>query len=121
MLVISVATACGSTPERDGGAGADEAITREEIESVEASDAYRVIEKLRPLWLRDRGATSVSTPGPQLPDVAIDGVILSGGLSNLKELHAMEVRSIRYLPPGKASVRYGMDRVGGVIEVTTLK
>lgn len=116
LAVLAVSLGCAHGGGR-GGTEDRRVISREEIESVEVQSAYGVIEELRPLWLRDRGATSIMEPGPRYPDVAVDGMILRRGIEELRQINAVDIGFIRYVEPGEASMRFGMKRVRGVIEV----
>jgi outer membrane cobalamin receptor len=117
MATIAAAAACSS----GGGAGdgaprtSREVIIRSQIESMNATDAYDVVQRIRPEFLRQRGASSIAG-GAQLAVVYVDGV-RRGGPEALRSLRATEVEEIRFVNGTDATTRYGTDHGGGAIEV----
>ncbi|MFL5580751.1 MAG: hypothetical protein ACJ8AO_10285 [Gemmatimonadaceae bacterium] len=91
-------------------------ITAEEIAGTSATTAYHAIEILRPTFLRARGQQSLS--GSQSPVAYVNGQRW-GNLESLRNLTADDVLSIRRLSASEAQSRYGLDNIGGAIEVTT--
>ena len=75
-------------------------ITQEELETVSSGDLYKVIEQLRPLWLRSGGRRSL-TIATEIAVVA-DGMYV-GPVSTLRSLSAANVREIRYLDSAEAT------------------
>jgi hypothetical protein len=114
LVIALVAAACASS----GGAarGDRDVITLEQIQSVSASTAMDVIQRLRPEFVRGRGRSSVQDPTAQFPVVYVDGV-RTGGLEALRSISAIDVREIRYVNSTDATTRYGTGHTGGVIEV----
>jgi outer membrane cobalamin receptor len=92
-------------------------ITREQIESLNATDAYDIVQRLRSDVLRGRGSTSVRS-GPILAVVYIDGV-RRGGPEILRQLRSTEVEEIRFISGNDATTRWGTDHGGGVIDIKT--
>ncbi|HUF49561.1 MAG TPA: hypothetical protein VMN60_01930, partial [Longimicrobiales bacterium] len=82
------------------------------------SDAYDLLTRLRPQWLRPRGSVSAQDPDAGYPVVYLDGTRY-GRPELLRSLRTDDVQSIQYLGPTDASTRYGTGHVGGVILVTT--
>ena len=99
-------------------------ISLEEIESVRevAPTAYHIVQRLRPNYLRSRGATSFGNAagGRTTPyaKVVVDGVPL-GELAVLNQISSMVVKEIRYLGSNDATIRFGTGYDGGAILVTT--
>lgn len=93
-----------------------EVLTAEEIATVNAVSAYAAVEQLRPAFLRSRGNQSLS--GTYYPVVYVNGQRW-GELEQLKALQANEIVSIRRLSASEAQSRYGLDHMGGVLDVTT--
>ncbi|HEU5208265.1 MAG TPA: TonB-dependent receptor plug domain-containing protein [Longimicrobiales bacterium] len=93
-------------------------ITQQEIESVNVSTAYEVVQQLRPHFLQGRGQTSIQDPGSSMPVVYVNGVRY-GSPDVLRGMRSMDLREIRFLSASDATTRYGTGHVGGVIEVTT--
>jgi hypothetical protein len=102
-------------------------ITLAEIEKVRAefSDAYTLVQRLRPEYLRPtRNAGSVrisqSQPdlGPRTAKVIVDGTP-HGELDVLRQIPAAMVMEIRHLSAPDATTRFGTGYEGGAILVTT--
>lgn len=99
-------------------------IVVEEIDAIraEVNTARDIIQRLRPSFLRTRGASSFGnaasgTPTPTAK-VVVDGAP-RGGLSSLDQISAMSVRELRYLNAADASIQYGTGYDGGAILVFT--
>ena len=93
-------------------------ISAEEIATLTVMDAYEVVEKLRPEFLRARGVGSLRSRQPDLPVVYVDGVRV-GGLNELRRVPRTLLAEIGYLHAADATTRYGIDHVGGAILVLT--
>jgi len=118
-------------------------ITTEEIEQAQSTDAYQVVEKLRPEFLRrmsrpqtlgggdrGRGGTNRNPGGGETPPdpgysqpepartaaVFVDGTEM-GGVEELQRLQSNLVEEIRYLSGSDAQTKYGPRFSAGVIEV----
>ena len=116
-LLALLVSACASSG-RSRSLGARNLITRAEIESVNVSTAYEVVQQLRPHFLSPRGQTSIQDPSSSLPVVYVNGVRY-GTQDVLRSLRSMDVQEMRFLSASDATTRYGTGHVGGVIEVTT--
>ncbi len=117
VLLALLVSACASSG-RSRSLGARNLITRAEIESVNVSTAYEVVQQLRPHFLSPRGQTSIQDPSSSLPVVYVNGVRY-GTPDVLRSLRSMDVQEMRFLSASDATTRYGTGHVGGVIEVTT--
>ena len=93
-------------------------ITAEEIASSNASTAYDAVERLRPTFLRTRGAQSLQNPTPVAPLVYLDGMRY-GPVAALAQIPALGIVSIQYLTALDASQRFGLGNEGGAILVST--
>lgn len=105
-------------------------ITAQEIEQAQETNAYQVVEKLRPEFLVsmsrrhtiDRGAMQQPDVGYAQPEPAataavfLDGTEM-GGLDELRQIPANTVEQIRYLLGSEAQTKYGPRFPAGVIEV----
>ena len=109
LVVLSIACASG------GGGSAvrrnSNVITLEEIEAVEATNAYDLIQRLRPQFLRPAG---VGDPVV----LYIDGTRREG-LGDLRTLLKSSVREVRYLDSTDATTRFGTNHRSGAIQLTT--
>ena len=112
VIVASCATGPGGSGERSDR----RTLTASEISETDLQTAFEVVEALRPSWLRDRGAVSLSDPSPSVASVYLDGS-LAGDIHYLRNVRAGDVSEMRFLPPGQAAVRFGMGHPRGVIEV----
>lgn len=99
-------------------------ITLEEIDAIrtELSNAHEIVSRLRPQYLRGRGANSFGNAqgGRRIPlaRVVLDGSPY-GEVTALSQISAMVVREIRYLSSGDASIKFGTGYDGGAILVST--
>ena len=93
-------------------------ITADEIEKSNATNAYEAVERLRPAFLRTRGAQSIQNQQPPTPMIYIDGMRY-GPLQTLSSVPAVGIVSIQYLTAIEATQRFGFGNEGGAIMVTT--
>jgi len=92
-------------------------LTADEFNGSPAPDAYSLVLRYRSQWLRTRGRVSINLPTDPL-QVYINGTRW-GGVSRLRDIPAGQVVELRYLNGPDATMRYGSNHGGGVIEVTT--
>lgn len=118
LALLAVLVGCASSANGRRSLQSRNVITTEEIESLNVSTAYEVIQQLRPHFLQGRGQSSIQDPGSSMPVVYVNGVRY-GPPSVLQGIRAMDLREIRYLSASDATTRYGTGHVGGVIEVDT--
>ncbi|HEV2147482.1 MAG TPA: hypothetical protein VGR37_08765 [Longimicrobiaceae bacterium] len=91
-------------------------LTREEISSAAQTDAYSVVQALRPNWLRVRGASSMSRP--VYVRAYQDGIPM-GGAESLRRIPRDALREIQFLDGTAATQRFGTDHSAGAILVRT--
>lgn len=104
----------GGAEHSRGGA---DLITSAELDELgAASTALDLIQRLRPNWLRTRGAVSFSQNSPIM--VYVDRVRL-GGPRTLTQIPASTVESIQFLDAMAATRQFGTDHANGAILVTT--
>jgi len=126
--LLAVATgACAS-----GGASASDpstssstrsVITEAELPTSGTETAYDAIQRLRPEFLRARPAQSytlqtnggASGPAPA-PALVVNGQ-RAGELSDLRQIAATAIRSVRYYTIEQAKRKFGMQYDGGAIEI----
>jgi hypothetical protein len=108
-------------PASSGGPGSRAAqhnvVTADELAPMRTLTVYDALQRIRPTFLRSRAVATETTPNPPLPTVFIDGV-RTEGLDALRQVHADEVRVIRFYEPQDANTRFGTGNDGGAIEVT---
>ena len=99
-------------------------ITMDEIDDVrnQVSNGMEIVQRLRPTFLRTRGATTMmsgsSANATPRPRVVLDGSP-HGDVETLRQISAISIMEIRYLSGTNASTKYGTDYGGGAILVTT--
>ena len=119
-VAMSLVTGCAS----GGGGGAQTGATRgsrdlivsAELEEGEFTNVLEAVQRLRPTWLRPRGATSTRTLGSSGVVVYINNV-RAGGLSRLESMPVDMVKELRYVDSREATFRWGTGHTGGAIEV----
>jgi hypothetical protein len=109
ILILAVAaavatTACSALP-RDGGPSDPNMLLEDEIRASGGSNAYEVIVRLRPLWLRPGAPRSTRLETVIL--VYYDGTRL-GGVETLRDLSTENFRSIRVLDSATAGQLPGL-------------
>jgi hypothetical protein len=108
----SAATAGGETVRRDPNV-----VTAEELADLTELSVFDALQRLRPSWVRSRGATSVMG-GDGLPVVMVNNVT-HDSIDILRQLRSAEVSVMRFVSGVDATTRFGTGYVNGLIEVTT--
>ena len=120
LLPAGCASSAGGTGEASPAAArtrsSGSTITNEELLDSHLPDAYAVVQRLRPNWLRRRGQ--------DVPRAAQDVMVYldatpRGYAPVLRNIRAASVYEIRYLDPLSAKARYGPGHDHGVIVVVT--
>lgn len=88
-------------------------ITREELRTVQVTNALEAIQRLRPDMLRERG-----TRGRTDAIVVYVNGQRAGYVDVLRSIRASDVTTIRKINATDATTRHGTGHAGGVIEVT---
>lgn len=112
-----------------GGGGAPAAkqnpnvISMEEIIESSASNAFEVIQRLRPSFLRTRGAVH-GTPGATNAMEMVDLVVYLnenrlGGSDQLRQISTSDIREIRYFNSSEATTKWGTGHSAGAIQVVS--
>jgi hypothetical protein len=117
FYAIAAAAVLGCASAGTSGAPPNRSlITDEEIAAAHVTSAYDAVERLRPLWLRSHGETSIVRQGTEYANVYVDGQRY-GDLSSLRGLQAMHVLEMRYYNGPEGATKFGLQNSGGVIEV----
>ena len=124
--VMLVATACASSGTTSGAASSQssrELITEAELPTSGTETAYDAILRLRPDFLRVRPAQSYNLQ----PDAGASGAApapalivkgqRAGELSDLRQIAATSLTSVRYYSIEQAKRKFGMQYAGGAIEI----
>ena len=85
--------------------------------SVISLTLFDAIQRLRPNWLRQRGATSIAGGGNTLPAVMINESPSS--FDALRSMRPSDVTGISYMSGADATTLYGTGYVNGLIKVKT--
>jgi hypothetical protein len=99
-------------------------ISFEEIDAIrdQATDLMTVVQRLRPQFLRPRGAASFGNnrSGKSVPvaQVVVDGVH-RGDVQVLRQLSTQSVKEIHYMSAADATTRFGTGFDAGAILVIT--
>jgi hypothetical protein len=128
--LAAVAAACSSAGGAVGG-GSPDLITREQIEELTDENAYQVVQRLRPRWLRPRSQASLGTPSrrdpsgvgtqpptPPMPEVFVDNV-RRGPVESLAQISLNEIEQMQFIDATDATTRYGTGYISGIIHVLT--
>jgi len=119
LFALAAAVGCASGGAGTAAPGTDRnVITETELRSVPASNLYELIEKVRPNFLRSRGASSINLRGGEYPVVFLDGRSY-GEIESLRSIVPNQVSMVRYYDASTAASRYGMISATGVIDVTS--
>jgi len=120
-----------STPSRAGNPRPDvlaastrprsarDVLTEEEIKAANAADAYDLIQRLRPDWLRQKvGPSQADADGSREIRVWVNGRD-AGGLNALRNYDSHEIVSMRWVDSISARATYGLGYGRGVITLET--
>jgi hypothetical protein len=122
LAVTIVVAGCGNnpSPNRDLGLRNRSVLTADEIQMQKggAWTAYDVIARLRPEYLRSRGASSLRNTTPVTAVVYLDEMRY-GTINALKQMSADQIWRIEYINAADATTRFGTDHLGGAILVYT--
>jgi hypothetical protein len=117
VLTLAAALACassgtaGTAPRRDPNL-----ITEQEIAASTESNVYDVVSRLRPMFLKTRGRSTIIAGGSEYASVFLDGQYY-GELGSLRNIVATQIHEIRYLNGPDAVSKYGMRYGSGAVDV----
>lgn len=116
-LATSLSACAATRAPAETTRSAVRAISGADISTTGGTSAYDGIWLLKPPFISRRATPSMDS-GVDLPIAYIDGVRL-GDLESLRLLPSAVIRSMQYLDPSSATIRYGTNHRGGAILVTT--
>jgi len=98
-------------------------ISAEEIAGSSGSNAYEIIQRLRPNFLRTRGAVH-GMPGATNAVEMVDLVVYLnenrlGGSDQLRQIATTDIREIRYFNSSEATTKWGTGHSAGAIQVVS--
>lgn len=114
-LVVASCTTFGFQSSRELPSGP---ITEEQIADLSVSDAYEVLQRLRPTWLRSRGRSSLAHHEDAQPVVYLDSMRY-GSVDVLRRINVESIQQIEFLHARDATTRFGSGHSGGAIMVST--
>jgi hypothetical protein len=119
VLTLAAALACASS----GTAGTPvrrepNLITEQEIAASNESNVYDVVNRLRPMFLKTRGRSTINAGGSEYASVFLDGQFY-GELGSMRNIVASQIQEIRYLSGPDAVSKYGMRYGSGAVDVRT--
>ena len=122
-MIALVACASGGGGGASAKAQNPSVISLDEIEESSASNAYEVIQRLRPSFLRTRGAVH-GTPGATNAIEMVDLVVYLnenrlGGTDQLRQIATTDIREIRYFNSSEATTKWGTGHSAGAIQIVS--
>ena len=120
-----VVAGCASGGHRPLANGNSNVITTEEIAAQSsATNAFEVIQRLRPSFLRTRGAVHGAPSASGNRFEPVDLVVYMndsrlGGSDNLRQIPISEVLEIRYFSAADATTKWGTGHSAGAIQIVS--
>jgi hypothetical protein len=119
LMALVAVTACASAGSSGTGTHRDpNVITEQEIANSSESNGFDVVSRLRPMFLKTRGRSTINAGGSDYAAVFLDGVFY-GDLSTLRNIVANQIHEIRYLNGPESAGKYGIRYGSGAIDVRT--
>jgi hypothetical protein len=117
VLTLATALACASSGTAGTAVRRDpNLITEQEIVASNESNVFDVVNRLRPMFLKTRGRSTINAGGSEYASVFLDGQYY-GELGSLRNIVASQIHEIRYLNGPDAVSRYGMRYGSGAVDV----
>jgi hypothetical protein len=120
FLPIILASSCAPARNVVPGDYNPAIISEFELNQTGVETAIEAIRRRRPQWLNYQAPTSVSNPNPGVPVVYVNKSFV-GDLSTLNQMLISQIESISFYKAPEAMIKFGTNRTGGVIDVTTKK
>ncbi len=115
--VVVLATSCATASQSGERSGRSQnQLSHADLEDTSELTLYNAIQRLRPRWLRSRGASSAMGPAPVV--VYMNNVRL-GGISDLHDIAVESVEEVSFINASDATTRWGTGVAGGVILVVS--
>ena len=127
VMLLAVATVLGCSSPRSRtvatNTSSPDYVTSAEIAGTTASNAYDLIARLRPRWLKPLPAGSLRSVRSQVIVVYVDGVKI-GPTEGLRSISASSVTTMRYYDATRAATviqDVGSEPIAGAIVITTTR
>jgi len=91
-------------------------ITAEDMQPQTWTDAYQLVESLRPRWLQSRGTDSFGTPGEVQVHLNENRL---GGVQALRSIPVTGIVYLQFYPPSESAALWGLNHSHGTILVST--
>lgn len=117
VTTVLVATLCAchsQSPRGSTGRSVRDTITREEIETSNASNVYELVNRLRAEYLRDRGPASLRSNQRSRAVVFMNDQEY-GILETMRNIPISHIAEIRFYSGIDAVAKYGSQYGGGVV------
>jgi hypothetical protein len=122
FVSIVAIIACASSGATGGARHQADLITASEISSSGTTNAWDLINRLRPNWLKQQPIGSIGGGArSQVVVVYVDGHRF-GDISSLRSLTATDIRSVQWLDAARAATvlnEVGSDPIAGAIVIKT--
>ena len=92
-------------------------ISRSELESTGSVSTYDAVQRLRPMFLRDRGPVSLVNATARVRPVVFVDMSEYGEIESLRTFPASRVEEVRYYPGQQAVTKFGSVYGAGVIQL----
>ncbi len=119
LIAALVLWGCASTGTAEKPRSSRYAISEAEIVNSGATNAYDVIQQLKPEWFlqsQRRGVKSVSIEDSSVPVVYVNDTRY-GDIESLRNISSLNILEITFLQPSEATTRFGTGHVGGAFLV----
>lgn len=119
-MLFAAATVAGCASAASIGSSRDpNRISADEIATAQVTDAYELVERLRPQWLRARPITQstsqASMGGGHGEIVVFMNGARYGGVESLRQIAPESIGTIRYLGPGEVQREFTGQSGRGVV------
>jgi len=116
LLLAAVACASGGSGTSGRTSTRSDLLTLEDIQRAQWSNAYDMIQSMRPRWLQARGPDTLLGEQGEV-QVYVDNTRL-GGVATLRNLPIAGITSIQFFSPTEAAARWGLNHGQGAIYVS---
>ena len=121
-LATSIACATAGTSASDTSASGvrrdPNLISEQEVATSNGANAFEVISRTRPAFLRQRGQTTITQGGSMYATVYVNSQQY-GDATSLRGISVDQIREIRYYSASEAVTRFGSQNGTGVIQIIT--
>ncbi|MSR19986.1 MAG: hypothetical protein EXR91_03280 [Gemmatimonadetes bacterium] len=121
LLLVALLLVDGCASSGTGGGavrGGANVITRDQL-SQDDENAFLIVRRLRPAWLRPRSQQTPGRSDPAFAQVFLDDQQV-GDVDYLYRISAAQIDRIEYMSALDATTRYGTGYAGGLIIVRTV-